>query len=165
LADALVRRSGDRAGAWSALLPASWRRLPCARAGSSTLAQTLCSSEGGDTDLDVWYAPGTSAERFVVITCRGGGCSPLRADGAPRVSPPAGATAGARLSAWEVGFSVPAGKHFLERSQDGPLAITGLLLASHAGTTPAYPVLTAATSLPASEGELAAAILDSFAVG
>jgi hypothetical protein len=160
-----VRRGGLRAGGWTALVPQSWRQVPCSRAGSSPLDQRLCSSEGGDTDIDVWYDPAAVGERLVVVTCRGAACAAPAPGGGPQVALPSGATPGEPLSRTELRFTVSAKADYPERAQDGPDAIDGLFVVSERGGRPSFPVFIVTTSLPASDDGLATAILTSFAAG
>ncbi len=162
-AQLLVPRGGLRPGSWTALVPASWHERPCASAGPGRLAQELCSSAGGDTDIDVFFDPRDSAERLVVVTCRGGGCSEMSASGAPLLRAPEGTTAAAPPAPWERPFQAAAGVAFAARAGEGPLAIDGLLVASRSGSRPGYPLFTVTTSLPASLAALATVVLASFA--
>ena len=155
---ALVRRGGQRGvGVWTALVPGSWILVPCTSAGASKFDQSLCSFEGGDTDVDVWFNEADTSELLEVATCRGGDCFQLAASGGPRLVASAGEK---RVAAWELSFDERPGA---PGNPTGSGAVSGLLVAAHSGGTLSYPVFTVKVELPPSQSALATAIVDSFA--
>ncbi len=171
-AGTLVRRGGLRAGSWTALIPEGWIQVryglvhfgTCSTRSLPRLSATLCSSEGGDTDIDVWFNPVHTGEHLDVITCRGGGCHATSPAGTPVLAPPAGARLTGRPSSWELMFQAPASAS--RPTGVGPGAITGLLLAAHGGEqAPHFPLLSVELTLPPSQSVLANAIVTSFAAG
>ena len=161
--EALTWRSGVRGGGiWNALLPRGWVHVTCASAPSSESA--LCSSEGGDTDSDIWFDPHDRGALLDVTTCRGGGCDPLAAGGGPSLVAPRGMRLGQRLSAREVALSGPAGVPPAGLSR-GVNPIVGVLLAGGRGAGARFPLVTVELELPATEGGIGPAILASVALG
>ncbi len=164
----LVRRGGIRPGAWAALVPRAWTQVPygavhfghCSTASAPRLNPSLCSSEGGDTDVDVWFNPAKTNERLTVITCRGGSCFPATNALSLRLVAPPGATVISRRGGWELAYSDRTGG-----SKRSPASeeVTTLLLATHSDGRPSYPVYTVSVELPATETDLATAIADTFA--
>lgn len=163
----LVRRGGIRPGGWTALVPDSWMHVPygvvhlgqCSTPALPKLDPSLCSSEGGDTDIDVWFNRAETNQRLTVTTCRGGACFPASAY-APRLTIPRGATLLSRTNTWELAYYVAHGTPPLSPSSDG---VTTLVLATRSSTSVTYPVYTVTVELPPSQAQLAAAIVDSFA--
>jgi hypothetical protein len=164
----LVRRGGVRSGAWAALVPRAWTRVPygavhfgrCSTLAVPKLNPSLCSSEGGDTDIDVWFDPAKTKERLTVITCRGGGCFPPTTAFSPRLVAPPGATVSSRHGGWELAYSERPGTAKLSRASE---EVTTLLLATHSNGNVSYPVYTVSVELPPSQSNLALAIVDTFA--
>jgi hypothetical protein len=156
--EALVRRGGLRgSGVWTALVPGSWILVPCTSAGASRFNQSLCSFEGGDTDVDIWFNEADTSDLLEVATCRGGDCFRSAASGGPRLVASAGEK---RMAAWELSFDAGPGA---PANPPGSGAVSGLLVAAHSGERLSYPVFTVEVELPSSQSALAAAIVSSFA--
>jgi hypothetical protein len=166
--DALVRRGGIRPGAWSALLPRGWTRVPegavhfgqCGTAAVPKLNPSLCSTEGGDTDIDVWFDPADPNRRLTVTTCRGDACFPRTAALAPRLVAPPGTSVISRDGEWELAYTQRPGTSTLSPASE---QVTTLLLATHSGGKAGYPVYTVRVELPPSQAALATAIVNTFA--
>ena len=164
----LVRRGGIRAGAWTAFVPRSWIHVAygavhsgqCSTAAVPKLASELCSSDGGDTDIDVWFDPTRRSERMTVTTCRGEDCFPSNPMHAPRFALPKRSTSTSRIGAWELAYYDAHGTPPLAPTSTG---VTTLLLATHSGGRARYPVYTVTVELPPYQAALAAVIVDSFA--
>ncbi len=149
-------------------MPRAWARVPfgavefghCSTASIRTLNPSLCSSEGGDTDIDVWFDPAKTKERLTVTTCRGGGCFPRTTALSPRLVAPPAAMVISRRGAWELAYSEGPGASKLSPPSE---EVTTLLLATNSNGKPTYPVYTVTVELPPSQTALATAIVDTFA--
>jgi hypothetical protein len=158
--DALVRRGGLRGwSVWTALVPRTWTLVPCTSPAASRLTRSLCSFEGGDTDIDIYFNAGDTNELLEVTTCRGGDCFPVAAISGPRLTVSADDT---RIAAWKLSFHAAPGSRVAFADAIGSGAIRGLYLAAHSGKTLSYPVFTVIVELPPSQSALATAIVNSF---
>jgi hypothetical protein len=137
-------------------VPSNWVQVACT---SSPTA--VCSSQSGNTDVDVWFDPANPGRRVSVTTCLRDGCAAKQANGAPVFPPKVNGTASSTLlSPGRLAFTLSAGPHV-----EGPYRIDGLVVATASGTSPSFPVYTVTTSLPDSVHWLADEILTSFAPG
>lgn len=153
----LVQRTSIRPAGWGMQIPSNWQR----GAACAAQAATLCSSQTGDTDVDIWFDPANQGRRVTIVTCRAATCAAAQPTGAPTFPPNVPGTAETAVeSAGRFAFTLSPGEH-----TQGPYRIDGLFVTTVSGASLAFPVYTVTTSLPDSVHWLAEDILNSFVAG
>jgi hypothetical protein len=133
-------------------VPQSWVGVTC----GTKAAAAFCSALPNGAGEMVFYNPADHGQRVTVSFCWGDRCKGEPNSGHPTLKVLFPVTSQVRLSFHELAF------HINSAAQFGTYPIDGVVNVDHMGFELTYPMVTATTSLPASQHSVATAILNSL---